>query len=106
MNDVGVRRQKSRVRIALVGLLAFLPLAGGNLPVPQWLSKRFHPQTVELHDVQGLSDHIVDGRLELTVKSFLELVLKNSTDVNLARVDVYTAADQITAAEAPFDPTL
>ena len=106
MNDVGVRRQSSGVRIALVGLLTFLPLAGGNLPVPQWLSKRFHPQTVELHDVQGLSDHIVDGRLELTVKTFLELVLKNSTDVNLARVDVYTAADQITVAEAPFDPTL
>ena len=46
------------------------------------------------------------GKLELTLKTFLPLVLKNSTDVNLARVDVYLAADQITAAEAPFDPTL
>jgi outer membrane protein len=78
----------------------------GSLPVPQWLSKRFNPETVELHSVEGLSDYMIGGKLELTLKTFLPLVLKNSTDVNLARVDLYTAADQITAAEAPFDPTL
>ena len=51
--------------------------------------------------MQGLADRIVDGKLHLTVKDFLELVLKNSTEINLTRLDVYTAADQITAAKAP-----
>jgi outer membrane protein TolC len=87
-------------------VFSFTPCFAGSLPVPQWLTKRFHPQTVELRDVQGLTDHITAGKLELTLKAFLELVLKNSTDVNLARMDIYTARDQITAAEAPFDPTL
>ncbi|HEY7336575.1 MAG TPA: TolC family protein [Bryobacteraceae bacterium] len=95
----------NRAAAALL-VFSFTPDFAGSLPVPQWLSKRFHPQTVELRDVEGLADHVANGKLELTLKTFLELVLKNSTDVNLARMDVYTAQDQIGAAEAPFDPTL
>ncbi len=39
-------------------------------------------------------------------RTFLELVLKNSTDINLTRLDVYTAADQVKAAHAVFDPAV
>jgi outer membrane protein len=87
-------------------LLAALPLQPASVPVPDWLRKRFSPDTVQVRDVQGLSDHITEGKLHLTIKDFLELVLKNSTDVNLTRLDVYTAADQIKAAQAVFDPSL
>ena len=61
---------------------------------------------MKVRDVQGISEHIVDGKLHLKLKDFLELVLKNSTDINLTRLDVYTAADQIEAAKAVYDPTL
>ncbi len=69
-----------------------------------YLQKRFHPASVQEREVAGLDQRIQDGRLVLDVKSFLALVLKNSTDIRLTQLDVYTAADAITAAKAPFDP--
>src|SRR5579863_2694452 len=76
------------------------------VPVPAWITKRFNPETVQLSDVQGISERINMGKLNLTLKTFLELVLKNSTDINLTRMDVYTAADQVKAAHAVFDPAV
>ncbi len=88
-------------------LLSPLPLAAAPpVKVPDWVYRRFHPDTVKVRDVQGISDHVRDGKLYLNLKDFLELVLKNSTDVNLTRLDVYTAADQVEAAKAVYDPTL
>jgi outer membrane protein len=73
--------------------------------IPAWLYRRFHPETVKVRDVEGIPDHIVDGKLVLKLKDFLELVLKNSTAVNLTRLDVYTAADQIELTKAVYDPS-
>lgn len=90
------------------GLLALapLPMLAQNALVPGWFKERFNPQTTEVRQVQGLGDHIVDGKLHLQLRDFLELVLQNSTDVNLTRVDVFNASDQILAAQAVYDPTL
>lgn len=71
-----------------------------------YIQHRFNAETVQVKDIQGLSQYVRGGQLHLRLKDFLELVLKNSTDVHLTRLDVYTAAYQITAAKAPFDPTL
>ncbi len=71
-----------------------------------YLQKRFHPESVQERDVEGLDQQIRDGKLVLDLKSFLSLVLKNSTDIRLTQLDVYTAADAITGAHAPFDPQL
>jgi outer membrane protein TolC len=91
----------------LLALFLICPLLqSANLPVPGWVSKRFNPDAVQVRDVQGLSGRIVNGRLSLTLKDFLELVLANSTDINISRLDVYTAADQVKAAHAVFDPAL
>lgn len=88
-------------------LLSPLPVAAAPpVKVPDWVYRRFHPDTVKVRDVQGITEHIRDGKLYLNLKDFLELVLKNSTDVNLTRLDVYTAADQVEAAKAVYDPTL
>src|SRR6516164_6003383 len=93
-------------------LAAILSLAFTLLPlsaepkIPAWLYRRFHPETVKVREVEGIPEHVVDGKLHLKLKDFLELVLKNSTAVNLTRLDVYTAADQIEAAKAVFDPSL
>jgi outer membrane protein TolC len=61
---------------------------------------------MHVKDIEGLSSRIVDGKLHLRLREFLELVLKNSTDIQLTRLDVYTAANDITATKAPFDPSL
>jgi outer membrane protein TolC len=87
-------------------VLLALPAFAASVAVPEWVKKRFSPDTVQVRDVQGIDGYVAGGKLHLMVKDFLELVLKNSTDVNLTRLDVYTAADQIQAAQAAFDPTL
>jgi outer membrane protein len=95
-----------RLSTLLLFCIAALPLSAAPIPVPAWITKRFNPETVQLSDVQGISERIQSGKLNLTLKSFLELVLKNSTDVNLTRMDVYTATDQVKAAHAVFDPAV
>jgi outer membrane protein TolC len=42
----------------------------------------------------------------LDINAFLALLLKNSTDIRLTQLDVYTAADATLSAQAPFDPQL
>jgi outer membrane protein len=74
-------------------------------PVPGWFERRLYPDVVQTREVQGVSERIVGGKLNLTLKTFLELVLKNSTAVNLVRLNVYTASASIQAARAPYDPT-
>jgi outer membrane protein TolC len=46
----------------------------------------------------------VDGKLELSMKSYLELVLANSTDITIQRLSVETNRNAITRAFGPFDP--
>jgi len=94
-----------RIAAALLAL-APLPAIAQSALVPGWFRERFKPQTTEVRQVQGLTDYIVDGKLHLHLKDFLALVLKNSTDVNLTRVDVFNASDQILAAQAVYDPTM
>ena len=95
---------------ALLALLAFALILPSRIPASDvlrdYINHRFNAETVQVRDIQGLKDRIVGGKLHLHLREFLELVLKNSTDVQLSRLDVYTAAYQITAAKAPFDPTL
>jgi outer membrane protein TolC len=95
-----------RALVALLLMLAPARLSSQSFLVPNWLRQRFNPRTTEVHEVQGLAEHIIDGKLRLHLRDFLELVLKNSTDVNLTRVNVFTAADQIIGAQAVYDPTL
>ena len=94
------------VNSALI-LLIPATLFCASLQVPAWVNRRFNPEVVQTRDVQGsISEEVANGKLTLTIGPFLELVLKNSTDINISRMDVYTAADQIQAARAVFDPLL
>jgi outer membrane protein len=89
-------------------LLLLVPSRSGaqSNPLGTFIHRQFYPETVRVEDVSGISERVVNGKLHLTLHDFLELVLKNSTEVKLSRLDVYTAADQITAAKAPLDPSL
>ena len=91
--------------------LALLAAAGAarlawsdSLPLVGNFERRFHPDTVIERDVEGLEQHIQGGKLVLNLKAFLALALKNSTGIRLTELDVYTAADAVTSAKAPFDP--
>ena len=75
-----------------------------SFPLLGSYERRFHPDTVVERDVDGLEQRIQNGKLVLNLKTFLALVLKNSTGILLTQLDVYTAADAITSAFAPFDP--
>ena len=94
----------------ILTLLIFWFVVARNLPAANvlhdYINHRFNAETVQVKDIQGLSGRIQDGKLHLHLKDFIELVLKNSPAIQLSRLDVYTAAYQITAAKAPFDPTL
>jgi outer membrane protein len=86
--------------------IALVCRASDPFSVGGYLRHRFHPDIVQERDVEGLEAHVVDGKLVLTVQSFLELLLKNSTDIRITQLDIYNAADSVTAAKAPFDPQL
>ena len=96
----------SAVRACALMFLVSLTLGAASLPVPGWLSRRFNPDVVDVREVQGIAERTVDGKLTLDIHSFLELALKNSSDINISRMDVYTSADQVKAAHAVFDPLL
>ncbi len=90
-------------RLALC--LALCPLMFA-VTLPKYITDRFRGPNVQVREVEGVQDRVQAGKLYLTVKDFIALVLKNNTEINLTRLDVLTAADAILAAKAPFDPNL
>jgi HAE1 family hydrophobic/amphiphilic exporter-1 len=94
-------------RVACAAALCFL-LASDLRPadLTGYIRRRFGGQDVQVRDIEGLRARIRDGKLPLHLRDFIELMLKNSPDVQIARLDVYTAANRITTAETPFDPVI
>src|SRR5579871_8435 len=90
-------------RLRLVLLAAIAPAAFAA-SVSNFINHRFYPDAIQVRDVQGIAERIINNKLTLSLRSFLELVLRNSTDINIARMDVYSSADQVKAAHAVFDP--
>ena len=91
--------------VALVAAAGAARLAWcDSFPLVGSFERRFHPDTVIERDVEGLEQRIQGGKLVLNLKAFLALALKNSTGIRLTELDVYTAADAVTSAKAPFDP--
>ena len=51
-------------------------------------------------------DYTVDNKLELSLRSYLQLVLANNVDIDIQRLNVEIQRNAITRAYAPFDPFL
>ena len=64
------------------------------------------PYAVEVGGVSQLEDFVVDDKLELTLHSYLELVMSNHPDVQIQILTVLESENSIQAAFSPFDPTL
>lgn len=95
---------------ALAFALAAAPAAAQFATFPdgdyfreQWQAA---PYGVEVGTVGTLEDYVVDGKLELTLHSYLELVMSNHPDVQIQILTVLQSENSIQAAFSPFDPTL
>jgi outer membrane protein TolC len=77
-------------------------------PRPSWFRQHFAaPRTkVELQAPRRLSEFVAGGKLELSLRAYIELVLANNTDIALARLQAESPANAITRAFSAFDPSL
>ena len=85
------------------GLLA----QNATFPSPSYFRQQWTkpPLEVELRPPIRLDDYVVSGKLELSLRSYIELVMANNTDVALQRLTLLTAQNAIQRAFAPFDPS-
>src|SRR5580704_14939504 len=95
---------RSFLAILLLAAGAFAQLA--SFPKPAYFRETFaRPVTkVELKSPARLPDYVVGGKLELSLRSYLELVMANNTDIAIQRLTVDVAQNAITRAFAVFDP--
>lgn len=59
---------------------------------------------VELATPQKLADLVVDGKVEISLRTYVELVVANNTDIQLQKVLVEPTRNAITRAFSVFDP--
>jgi outer membrane protein TolC len=60
--------------------------------------------SVQLSGPTRLADFVVDGKFELSLRSYIELVLGNNTDIQIQKVLVEPQRNAITRSFSPFDP--
>jgi outer membrane protein len=100
------------LRPSLAGFLSALLFANAafaqlaSFPKPAYFRETFaRPITkVELQSPVRLPDYVVGGKLELSLRSYLELVMANNTDIAIQRLTLDVAQNAITRAFAAFDP--
>lgn len=59
---------------------------------------------MQLPAADGLQGHVVDGKLRLSLKDAVYLVLKNNTELNIQRADYQISAFQVPRAYQSFEP--
>src|SRR5579872_7624527 len=104
---------RPRSLASLVAVLALTVLAAqaadtSLFPRINWFREHLGtPSThVELQSPAHIADHIVDGKLELSLRAYIELALENNTDIALAKLQVLYPSNAITRAFSAFDPGL
>ena len=55
---------------------------------------------------QDLKDHVVNGKLVLSLDDCIRLALSNNTDIRLDHYQIDTAENNLQRVYAPFDPLL
>jgi outer membrane protein TolC len=77
-----------------------------SFPKPSYFRQVFRPTRsgVDLRDPVKLKDFVVDGKMELSLKNYLELVMANNTDVQVTFLSVETPRNNITSAYGVWDP--
>src|SRR5215471_4554551 len=77
-----------------------------SFPKPQYFRETFQkPATkVELQDPVRLKDFIADGKLELSLKNYLALVMANNTDIQLQLIALEVPRNNILSQFGVWDP--
>lgn len=96
-------------KLSALFLICVLTLPGQDknfFPKPSYFREtlRTPDMHVELAPPVRLSDYVVDGKLELSLRSYIELVMANNTDVATTKLNVDTARNAVLRGFAPFDP--
>src|SRR5579871_3253988 len=75
-------------------------------PKPSYFRKHFAntPTRVELQPPVRLADYVVDDKLELSLKNYLQLVMSNNPDISIQKLTVEFSRDAITRSLSVFDP--
>ncbi len=98
-----------RLRTLLTGILltagAFAQVS--SFPKPSYFRETFQKAraNVELKDPVKLKDFIAGGKLELSLKHYLELVMANNTDIQIQFLNLEIPKNNIQAAFGVWDPT-
>ena len=90
----------------LIGLLAASASAQlSSFPKPSYFRETYsHMNTrVELKNPVHLKDFILNGRLELSLKSYLELVMANNTDIQIQMLSLEMPKNAIMRALATWE---
>ncbi len=97
------------VRLSLLTLLlASAALAQtSSFPKPNYFRQVFEQTRtqVDLRDPVKLKDYLIDGKMELSLKNFLELVMANNTDIQVNFLSVEIPRNNITLTLGAFDPS-
>jgi outer membrane protein len=98
-------RMPARIALSLLSLsTAFAQV--NSFPKPSYFRETFaRSQTrVVVESPVKLKDAVVDGKLSLSLKTYLELVMANNTDIAIQMLTVESPKNAITRAFAPWDP--
>ena len=98
------------VAISLLSLIAVSGVSTGAqnaspLETVLGISRRQKP-AAPLLAPQELKDHIIDGKLVLSLDDSIRLALSNNTDIHLDHYQIETAENNLQRVLAPFDPLL
>jgi outer membrane protein TolC len=93
--------------LALCGLL-WAPRAGAQATFPApgyWRTVARRPLLpAQLPGPSGLAERVQDGKLRLSMRDVVELVLENNTEVQINRLALETSRFGVLRSYAPFDP--
>ena len=107
------------MRLPILALFSFAGLSFGQsifeiptpssdpyFPKPAYFRKHFATTEthVELQPPVRLSDFVVDNKLELSLKNYLDLVMANNPDVGVQKITLQINRDAVTRAFSIFDP--
>lgn len=77
-----------------------------SFPKPSYFRETFSKTEtkVVLQPPVRLQDFVVGGKLELSLRSYLELVMANNTDIQIQKLNIETPKNAILRAFGTFDP--
>jgi len=100
---------RSKLLAACLVLGAWVaPAHAQTFPMPSYFHELvYSPQPPQpLPDTKGFRDHIVDGKLRLSLQDAMLLLLEHNTEVHIERLAVSDAEFNLVRAFANFDPAL